>query len=226
MRHVLYVSELAEPHVIREACLPEEGDFLPPVFAALGVRLTVVDATQGAPPDPRGFDGVVVGGSFGSANDAEPWRVRLFAWLQALPPMPFFGICGGHQLLAVARGGRVVPMTGRRQVGLYPLALSGVEGWRGTVFQMHGDAVVEVPEGAEVWARDAWCVQALRYPGHQWTVQFHPEFPVDTARVAAEHCAEPRENWTEAGLEAAVVGGKALLRAWVRGGWPRGRPLG
>lgn len=217
MKRVLYVSELAEAHVLAEACLPREADFLPPAFAGLGADLAVIDATTDALPDARAFHGVIVGGSFGSANDTEPWRLRLLQWLRDLPVVPYFGICGGHQLWAVARGGRVETMPPPRQVGLFDLDLPALPGWGGVAFQMHGDAVVGVPLGAEVWATDARGVQALRYAGHTWTVQFHPEFPLDMAHVAAGYCADPLEHWTEARLVAAVEGGQALLRAWIAG---------
>lgn len=210
MIRLLYVSQLAEP-AAREG-LPDERVSIPAVFAAMGAEAVVIDATTESLSDPRPYAGVVVGGSVGCANDAEPWRRRLEGWLRAWRTVPLFGICGGHQLYARALGGRVEPM-GRRQVGVFPLALPGVP--LRTALQFHGDHVVEAPPGAEVWGRDAYGVQALRYPGERWTVQFHPELDVAGAHAIAATCAEAPEGWTAETVAAAVAEGKALLGAWL-----------
>lgn len=212
MTRLLYVSQLAEPAA--RAGLPDERATVPPVFAAMGAEAVVVDATTEALPDPRPFAGVVVGGSVGCANEGEPWRRALEGWLGTWRTLPYFGICGGHQLYARALGGRVEPM-GRRQVGVFPLAVPGVALSR--VLQFHGDYVVEAPPGAEVWARDAFGVQALRYPGHRWTVQFHPELDATSATMLAATCPETAEGWTEDAVAVAVAEGKALLGAWLGG---------
>lgn len=184
---------------------------MPGIFAALGVDLAVVDATTEALPDPRAFDGVVLGGSVGSANDQEPWRLALLGWLSGLGEKPFFGICGGHQLYARARGGSVGPT--EPQVGVWPLELPGVPGFQGRVVQVHGEAVQAVPTGAEVWAQDGSGIQALRYGPTTWSTQFHPEFDERLALLAFDLVPHP-EREPEL-VSAASASGKALLRAWL-----------
>lgn len=207
----LFVSQLCAFDAPDRRDYPDESATAPPFFGSLGVTLTVVDATRDPLPDPAAWDAVVVGGSIGCANDPEPWRRRLEAWMLACP-RPIFGICGGHQLLARARGGRVEPM-GFRQRGVLPLSLPDIDGF-GFALQMHGDHVVELPPGAEAWARDDACLQAVRYPNHTWTVQFHPEIPASLARSLRDlHAGEG--DWTDAALDRAEGDGRALLRAWI-----------
>jgi GMP synthase-like glutamine amidotransferase len=215
VRRVLYVSQLcAFDHPDRHR-YADESVSAPDVFAALGVQLTFVDVTRDPLPDPSGWEAVVVGGSLGSANDPEPWRRGLEAWMAACR-RPLFGICGGHQLLARALGGRVEPM-GHRQSGVHPLALPDVPGFRGSVLQMHGDHVTALPACAEPWAHDGVCLQAARYPNHTWTVQFHPEVPAVLARHIRDNpVGEPVSgDWSDASIERAAEDGRAILRAWI-----------
>lgn len=187
-----------------------------PLFAELGVEGHVLDATCQALPDPTSYDGVMAGGSVGSAYDNEPWRERMREWLRTWQNVPYLGMCGGHQLLAYSLGSRVVKMS-RPQVGLHPLQLEGIPGFTGLVMQAHSEHVVDVPPGASVWAEDAAGIQALRYPGHRWTVQFHPEMTAEVARGCGRSFGATAETWPERELRTAIEGGKAVIRAWVEG---------
>lgn len=209
---ILYVSQLADPSDPRRDATLVEAERMPRILAGFGLRPTLHDATLAPPPDPTGYDGVVVGGSFGSANHAEPWRVTLREWLAAHRSVPLFGICGGHQLLARALGG-VVEVSPGPQMGVYPLDLAGVPGFTGRVLQLHNERVAVPPAGAEVWATDEMGIQALRYGRSRWTVQFHPEMDHDLARVAGAAAGVGEEAWTE--LDDAIAGGHAIVRAWV-----------
>jgi GMP synthase (glutamine-hydrolysing) len=213
MPRLLYVSQLAGPEHPRRAVMDVERAEIPRVFSALGASVVVHDATAAPPPAPHDFDGVVVGGSLGSANDAEPWRIALRDWLATHRDIDLFGICGGHQLLAVALGG-TVEVAPNPQMGVYPLTLPGVPGHAGSVVQMHSDRVASAPDGAEVWAVDAMGIQALRYGPRRWTFQFHPEIDRRLLEAAGTPIEDPRA-WE--GLDDAARGGHALLRAWLDG---------
>ncbi len=213
--HVLYVSQLAGAEHPRRAAVLVEGIEIPRILAGFGVRVSLHDATLAPPPDPGPFDGVVVGGSFGSANDPEPWRADLAGWLATHQAVPLLGICGGHQLLARALGG-VVEVAPGPQTGVYPLALPGIPGFTGCVVQMHNDRVAVPPAGAEVWSTDEMGIQALRYGPHRWTFQFHPEMDRPLLVAAEAVPAEPADAppaWV--GLDDAIEGGRAILRAWL-----------
>ena len=53
------------------------------------------------------------------------------------------------------------------------------------VFTSHGDAVAELPPGAELIARNEYGVHGFRRE-HCWGVQFHPEYDIETAQDIAE----------------------------------------
>lgn len=218
---ILFISQMLAPDDPRRtaawstttgefAPFPDERLFIPSVFEGTGAEILVVDATTEALPDPRQFDGVVVGGSVGSANDREPWRVALENWLQTWTEVPLLGICGGHQLLARALGGEVAVMPSS-QYGVFPLTLEEIPGFSGWVVQLHAETVVRYPEGAEVWASDPCGVQALRYGPNRWTFQFHPEISREVVVDAGKRLGI--QEWPR--LEEAISGGRALIRAWL-----------
>ena len=212
---ILFLSQLFDRNDPRRNPLPGEPPFpdekllIPSVFEALGVDVVVVDAATEPLPTPEGFDGVIVGGSIGSANDREPWRIDLEAWLSRWTEVPLLGICGGHQLLARALGGKVAVMP-IKQVGVYPLILTGIPGFQRTI-QIHAETVVELPPGAEVWASDDFGVQALRYEKNRWSFQFHPEATSEVILDAGLRMGV--SEWS--GLEEAIQDGRSLLKAWL-----------
>mmetsp|Transcript_45931 Transcript_45931/g.121452 ORF Transcript_45931/g.121452 Transcript_45931/m.121452 type:complete len:162 (-) Transcript_45931:103-588(-) len=98
------------------------------------------------------------------------------------------GICFGHQILAKALGGRVernstfgVQLGKRRfAIGESPLArekLSGL-GQQITSIAAHGDAVMEIPPGAESLGQSTPCCYEgfVTSNGRVITFQCHPEF--------------------------------------------------
>lgn len=218
---ILYISQLCaadDPRRVRAwqdadpqtyPPLPNEKDFLPKVFSELGVVVHIVDATQDPLPAPHPYRGVIVGGSLGSANDREAWRVALENWLRQYPDIPLLGICGGHQLLARALGGQVGIMP-EAQLGVFPLDLD-LPGFRGQVVQLHRETVQEPPLGAKVWASDAWGIQALQYGPSRWTFQFHPEITPQLLNEAAQRC-----GFVPADATDAIADGRHILAAWLQ----------
>ncbi len=210
---ILYVSQIYPPDDPVWAVEGPEAPQIEPVFKELGVSLRVVDATVQELPEPACYDGVIVGGSVGSANDRELWRGILEDWLRQDRDRPILGICGGHQLLARALGGRVEARP-PRQIGVFPLDLDGVPGFAGQVMQAHSEWVVKPPRGARIWGTDQGGIQALRYPGLRWTVQFHPEFTRHRA-LRVWNRMDPGGRWGEEKLGLAVRSGRSLLAAWL-----------
>lgn len=212
---ILFLSQLFDtddPRRLPQEGLPpfpDEKLLMPSVFEELGVQIVVIDAAREPLPEPEGFDGVIVGGSLGSANDREPWRVDLERWLLKWQNVPLLGICGGHQLLARALGGTVAVMP-QRQVGVCPLQLPGIPAFRSAI-QLHQETVVTLPEGAELWASDEFGVQALKYGPTRWTVQFHPEATAMEIRQGGQRMGV----WDWSGLEEAIMDGRKLLVAWL-----------
>jgi GMP synthase (glutamine-hydrolysing) len=183
----------------------ETGDFEDWIAAGLGAapgRLLVRRPPLGeALPDPSGVGAVVVTGSHAMVTDRAEWSVRTAAWLlDALAAgVPILGICYGHQLLALAAGGRAGDNPEGREFGTAEIrVLRGAEGdplFRGLppafpAHVCHAQAVTALPPGAVLLAssgRDPH--QAFRLGTRAWGVQFHPEFSAEASRYYVKACA-------------------------------------
>ena len=178
-------------------------------------RLALLDASQGSTHTPRNFrrdvpadlvefdvsddgvpgtfdfDGFVITGSRASVYWDEPWIADLLSWTEEAVDrgLPALGVCFGHQVLAVALGGRVEGMgsyeIGYREVshtGDSPLFSGISESF--TVFTTHQDRVVELPPGADPIAENDYGNHGFQRED-VFTVQFHPEYDVETAEAVA-----------------------------------------
>lgn len=158
----------------------------------LAADLAEFDLTAGAVPDGFDYDGVVVTGSRSSVYWAEDWMLAAEEWTaEAIDRgLPCLGICWGHQFLASVLGGTVQDM-GAFELGYNEVEIVGdaplFEGFddRALVFTSHGDAVTELPEGAEVLAENEYSNHGFR-KGHVFGVQFHPEYDMETAVEVAQ----------------------------------------
>ncbi|GAB6879329.1 type 1 glutamine amidotransferase [Halorubrum gandharaense] len=157
----------------------------------LDADLAEFDATEGHLPDHTDFDGVVITGSRSSVYWDEAWIPPLVDYVAeaADAGLPVLGVCYGHQVLAEALGGRVSGMDDF-EIGYNTVTHHGDELFTDvdsefTVFTTHGDAVVDLPPGAELLAENEHGVHAFR-DGHCWGVQFHPEYDLDTAREVTD----------------------------------------
>jgi GMP synthase-like glutamine amidotransferase len=102
---------------------------------------------------------------------------------------PYFGICLGHQLLAVALGGEVAKGS-ESEVGVFEVEAT-TEGAAHQLFdkvprtqpvmQWHHAEVKKLPPGATVLAGSkSTSVQAIAIDGHAASTQFHCEFTPQT----------------------------------------------
>lgn len=208
------------------------GEWLEQSGAVLDVRRPYADGPGALPEDLSAHDALIVlGGSMGAVDDAD------HAWLAptkdlvreaAATGVPTLGICLGHQLVAVALGGRSAPNPAGQQLGLLPVgwcddasqdALLGSVTVAARGLHWNDDVVLDLPEEAVVLARaPGGEVQAARFAPTVWGVQLHPE--VDE-RIVAGWGQEDRERLgDERGPEVART--VAQARAELEAGW---RPL-
>jgi GMP synthase (glutamine-hydrolysing) len=184
---------------------------------AAGAVVEVVRPWAGEDLPPLApYDGLLVlGGSMGAHDDATtPWlgtvkeRIR-----QAVDArLPTLGICLGHQLLAVALGGRSEPNAAGQQVGLYDVGwtaeaagddLVGPVATERRGVQWNSDVVTELPAGTVVLAATPQGeLQVARFAPSAWGVQLHPE--VDRP-VLESWAAGDRDDHLEKGIDQEAV---------------------
>lgn len=137
-------------------------------------------------------DGWICSPSRASCYADEPWispaeelHRRIVAEERA-----YVGVCFGHQLLAQALGGRVERAAGGWSVGAHDYEIVEATPWmepaveRLALLASHEDQVVDVPTGAQVFARETGgtCPVAGMLVGERaWTIQPHPEFTAPLA---------------------------------------------
>jgi len=183
----------AEP-VVRRA----HGDFDAWITRGLGVEpsgVRVSDVTRGESlPWPSDVGGVVVTGSAAMVSQPDPWTGPTARWLHAAVDAgtPLLGICYGHQLVALALGGRVGPNPKGREIGTVEVSLDAAakdDALFGRlpaelcVHATHVESVLELPPGA-VWLGESERERnhVVAFGPRAWGVQFHPEFESDAMR--------------------------------------------
>jgi len=170
----------------------QRGDFDDWIAAPLnhqGIRTTVVSPFAGETlPRPEGFSGVVISGSHAFVTDREPWSEAVAAWIPDViaAHVLLLGICYGHQLIALALGGRVGNSPGGVEIGTVDLTLTDAAA-RDPLFAgrpgsfgahvSHIQSVLQLPPGARILASSQnEPHHAFAISDRTWGLQFHPEF--------------------------------------------------
>jgi GMP synthase (glutamine-hydrolysing) len=196
----------------------------------LGVVLDVRRPYRGdaLPEDLSGHTGMIVlGGEMGANDAAHPWLAPVKQLIRhaAGSGTPSLGICLGHQLSAVALGGRVERNPRGQQIGVLDVGwtaeaaddpLLGPMATRVRAVQWNNDIVTEAPPGTVLLARTGHGeIQAARFAPTVWGVQWHPEAGEEIVRHWAE---SDRDEAAERGVDldgyvAAVGAARDELRA-------------
>jgi GMP synthase (glutamine-hydrolysing) len=204
------------------------GDWLSESGCALEIVRPYAGESQ--PTDLDGYAALVVlGGEMGAYDDdVAPWLPATRALLAAAVTqgLPTLAICLGHQLLAVATGGRVARSAAGQQGGTLPVgllpaaaedALFAPVPAGAVATHWNNDLVVDLPPGAVDLARTPAGVQALRLGDAAWGVQFHPEVDLGLVRPWAaadvgsgQLTPEQAETW----LAEVATADAALVATW------------
>ncbi len=203
------------------------GDWL----EAAGIGLVVVGGHRGEPvPDSVSeYDGLLVlGGAMDAYDDQRcPWLTptkQLISRTVRETSKVFLGICLGHQLAAVALGGRVARNEGGRALGMTPVRLTaagrsdpllGGLPPAARAVQWNDDIVTVLPPGSSRLASAPdGSVQAARFGPRAWGVQFHPE--VSPAVFASWGATETSNRDGLAAAAQEINASEAELRATWR----------
>ena len=128
----------------------------------------------------KAYDGIVVSGSRHSVYDDEKWIHDLSDLVKGAVArrQRVLGLCFGAQMIAHALGGEVKPAgfweAGARRCEATKLGIEDYD-----VCQLHKDAIVRLPDGAERWASSQHTQNELFAVGSALAVQGHPEFSTD-----------------------------------------------
>lgn len=188
----------------------ETGRPAPGLAAAFGTYADMVEALLGGrdlnyhrfwlpeedcPESPSSCDAWVITGSRCSVTEEQPWMLALESLLRGTRDAnrPVIGLCFGHQILAKALGGKVMPAAQGWQLGIKDYALCQRPAWLAAapahlrLNAIHQDQVVSLPPGATLLAGEPDCpVAALAYGNWAVSFQAHPEFTVDFEKALLE----------------------------------------
>lgn len=140
----------------------------------------------------KDYQGFIISGSRASYNDDEPWIRTLRKLLLEINEfnIPCLGVCFGMQLIADVFEGQLQ----NNYVDEEGFSFINIEEGQETifknlstklmVFQTHHDAVIDLPRGAILLAKNNNCIQAFQYFNF-YGVQFHPEITANIATIMA-----------------------------------------
>lgn len=170
----------------------------------------VVSVHQGeTPPDFNLIAGVVITGSHELVTDQADWTQRTASWLvEAIAhKIPILGICFGHQILAIALGGKVGNTPAGPEFGTVPISLTAAS-INDPIFgnlprtievqTSHFQSILDLPPKATLMAfsgKDPHA--AIRFGPCVWGVQFHPEFDADIATAYIHEFSKTLEDSNE-----------------------------
>ncbi len=186
---LLQCDNLDEPHVL------VDGDYdvlYTKLLARSDVEVVAFDAHQGElPTSVNECDAWLIPGARHSVYDDIDWLTDLKGFVATLIElqMPLIGICFGHQLIGSLLGAPVAKAEVGWQIGARDYRLATIPEGEGesagsfTVVASHQDQVLDLPEGADLFASADGCpIAGFTVGNYVFCVQGHPEFSAELAR--------------------------------------------
>ncbi len=177
---------------VLEQFQPDHGDY-PEMFqrilsaaASAPLEFSIYNVEAGEyPADMDECDGYVITGSRRSVYEDDAWIKQLADYVVALhkAQKKTVGICFGHQMMALALGGKTEAASVGWGVGVQHFKVTDQQAFMEPALDeiclicSHKDQVTQLPEGAEVFAVSDYCpVAGFTVGNHFLAFQGHPEF--------------------------------------------------
>lgn len=171
-------------------------------------EFVVVDAAQEQLPDPKKYHGIIIGGSSKHPIPGEEnyWMKNVYRFINTsmYKQIPLLGICGGHQFIVRALGGKIIYNPNGREFGTIPINLTkngvGDPLFKGVpenflVQSSHKCMVKNINLKGKLLASSDLCkIQSLAINNCTRTVQFHPELSVHHMTAKTKQCKQDLIN--------------------------------
>jgi GMP synthase-like glutamine amidotransferase len=183
---------------VMEKLQPEFGSYsgmVRSMFDGVDVELEfeIFDCQQGQYPDDiQRYDFYVTTGSKASAFDDEDWIRELVTFVKRLDEnqKKLIGICFGHQIIALARGGEVERSNKGWGVGIANNRIVTQPEWMsGTSVKLdmlvsHRDQISDLPSDTQIIAQSDFCPYfVVQWGDHFLSIQGHPEWKPEYSRA-------------------------------------------
>ena len=144
------------------------------------------------PENINDWDMFITTGSKASVNDNEAWIIDLIEFIKLLDAAKkrLIGICFGHQIIALAKGGSVTESKKGWGIGVASNKILIQTGWMDNephelnVIVSHKEQINQLSKGAVVIAGSDFCPYFMvQWDEHFLSVQGHPEWNKDYSKT-------------------------------------------
>lgn len=159
----------------------------------LPLSFDTYDCRQGQfPDDINAYDFYLTTGSKASVYDDLPWIQQLVEFVQLLYKQQekLIGICFGHQIIALARGGKVEKSDNGWGIGIARNQIISRPEWMSdgpaeiNILVSHQDQITELPDDTILIAENDFCpFFIVQWGNHFLSIQGHPEWNTDYSRT-------------------------------------------
>ena len=193
----------------------------------LPLSFDTYDCRQGQfPTDINAYDFYLTTGSKASVYEKLDWVQLLIEFVQQLDrhKKKLVGICFGHQLMAMAREGKVEKSNKGWGIGVARNRVVCQPEWMGkeateiNILVSHQDQIIELPGDTLVIAESDFCpFFIVQWGDHFLSIQGHPEWNNDYSRTLInDRRAIIPVDRVNAGLESLTIApDNALFTRWI-----------
>ena len=177
---------------------PQFGDYpkmVEQMFDGVDLSLSfdTYDCRQGQlPGDINEYDFYITTGSKASAYEDSAWIGQLIELVRQLDKQQkkLIGICFGHQIIAMARGGKVEKSANGWGIGIAGNRIIAHPEWMSdepaeiNILVSHQDQITELPDDTILIAENDFCpFFIVQWGNHFLSIQGHPEWNTDYSRT-------------------------------------------